>query len=447
MVHSRHVFRGDRPILKAAGAALLLALAVRAQASSDEVSLDSQVLRLDNGMTFLLIDRPAAGFVAAGWVVRVGSADDPAGQSGISHLLEHVMFKGTRTLTGPDDYDRIYGRAGATSINAFTTPDLTAYFVSVPANRLELWFWMESDRLLEPVFRGLQAEHQVIAEEKRRREATPTGPFEDQIEALFWQEHPYRRPRLGLSSDVGALTEENALRHFQSWYRPAHLTAVLVGRFDRGRAAELARRYFGRLPPAPEPERMAAITAPEPAERTERRMPTECDCPSQVELRYHTVPFLHADADALDVLAAVLNGRLRDALVAGGVASEASAAQASFARAGSFTVRAQVAKPDVSPEQLEQAWYDVLRRVQQEPVPAGELEQVKDGLVADGLRRLEDPFYLMVQLLTFAGRGDWRYLQEQPRRIRAVTAADLQRVAQTWFRLENRTVALYRRKG
>jgi predicted Zn-dependent peptidase len=432
--------------LRPARAAFLLALALasRAHAAPDQVSLDSQVLRLDNGMTFLLVDRPAAGVVAAGWVVRVGSADDPAGQSGISHLLEHMMFKGTRTLAGPDDYDRIYGRAGATSINAFTTPDLTAYFVSVPANRLELWFWMESNRLLEPVFGGLQAEHQVIAEEKRRREATPTGPFGDQLDALFWQEHPYRRPRLGLPSDVGALTEPNALHHFQTWYRPANLTAVLVGRFDRGRAAELARRYFGRLPAAPAPER---APVPESAQRAERRMLAECDCPSQVELRYHTVPFLHADADALDVLAALLDSRLRQALIISGLASAASVEQSSFARAGYFAVRAQVAKPDVSPEQLEQAWYDVLRRLQQEPVPAGELERVEDGLVADGLRRLEDPFALMVQLLTFAGRGDWRYLQEQPRRIRAVTAADVQRVAQTWFRPENRTVALFRRKG
>jgi predicted Zn-dependent peptidase len=490
-------------------AVLLLAVALipGARAGPGELGLDTEVLRLDNGMTLLLVDRPASGFVAAGWVARVGSADDPAGRTGLSHLLEHMMFKGTRTvgttdverelpliaeqdesearlrrlrvlasqssgaagealareiadaeerlrraieqhrsLLVPDEYDRIYGRAGATSINAFTTPDMTTYFVSVPANRLELWFWMESDRLLAPVFRGLHGEREIVAEERRRRETTPTGPFSAQLEAQFWQAHPYRWPRLGWPADVESATTGDVQRHFQAWYTPGNLTAALVGHFDRRQAADLARRYFGRLPAAPAPVRSSP---PEPGQRAEMRMLARCDCPPQVELRYHTVPFLHADADALDVLAALLNGRagrLYAALVAGaGGASQAAAEQSSLARAGYFAIRAQAAQPDVPPEQLEQGWYGVLSRLQEEPVPPGELERVKNGMVADALRRLEDPFYLMVQLLTYAGHGDWRYLREQPRRIQAVTAADLQRVAQTYFRPTGRTVALYRR--
>jgi predicted Zn-dependent peptidase len=491
-------------------ALLLLPAGLRAAApagAGEEVTLDSAVLRLDNGMTFLLIDRPAPGFVAAGWVVRAGSGDDPAGQTGLSHLLEHMLYKGTRTigttdverelpmiaeqddlrgrlrrlkaeqgrasgeaaealtrevveveerlrlsierqraLLVPDEYDRIYGRAGALSINAFTTPEMTAYFASVPANRLELWFWMESDRLLAPVFRGLHAEHQVIAEERRRLESGPTATFATQFEAMFWQEHPYRWPRIGWPADVEALTVKDAQRHFQSWYVPGNLTAVLVGRFDRAKVTELARRYFGRLPAAPEPVRppMPALGPP-----AETRLLASCNCPPQVEVRYHTMPFLHTDADALTVLAAVLNGRagrLQKALIDGAkVASRASAEHSALSRGGFFGFRAAAGKAEISAEQLEQAWYDVVGRLQREPIPAGELERTKDALVTDLIRRLEEPFGLMTQLLTTAGRGNWQYLLEQPKRMRAVTAADLQRVAQTYFRPENRTVALYRR--
>ncbi len=409
-----------------------------------EARLDVETLRLANGMTFLLVDRPASTSVAAGWVARVGSADDPAGQTGIAHLLEHLMFKGTRT-TGTDEYDRIYGAAGATSINAFTTPDLTAYFLSVPANRLELWFWMESDRLLSPSFGEIPTELQVIEEERRRSESTSTGRFADQFEALFWLRHPYHWPRLGWPADVEVLTQEDARRHFRTWYGPGNLTAVLVGRFNRARVGEMARRYFGRLPASPEPLRPPAFVPPQ---RAEVRMLATCACPAQLEVRYRTVPFLHADAAALDVLAGLLNGRAgrlyRSLVLGSGLASQVSASQSPLARGGSFAVRASAA-PNVSLEQLERGWSDVLRPLQEEPIPSHELERVKNALIADTVRGLEDPFALMVRLLTMAGQGDWRSLEERPRRFQAVTAEDVRRVARTYFLPENRTVALYQR--
>jgi len=476
-------------------------LSGRAQAAV-QTGLDVEVLRLDNGMTFLLVDRPAGASVAAGWVARVGSADDPAGQTGLAHFLEHVMFKGTRTigttdgrreaelerqeeetaeslrrlrgeaagggadgarqsqelqdrllqiagqrrlLQVPDEYDRIYSRAGATGINAFTTADLTAYFLSLPANRLELWFWMESDRLLDPVFRDFATERQVIAEERRQGESTPTGPFADQLEALFWQAHPYRWPRLGWPADVETLTPQDAVRHFRAWYGPGNLTAVLVGRFDRARVRELAKRYFGRLPPVAEPRR---VSAREPEQRAETRLLADCNCAPQLEMRYHAVPFLHADAAALEVLAGLLDGRagrLYQGLVLGPrLASAGSAALSPLARAGWFAVRLQAAEA-VPLERLEQCWAEVLRPLQQEPVADRELARVKSSLMAEGFRQLEDPFALMVRLLTDAGQGDWHALEEQPQRLAAVTAEDVLRVARTYFRPENRTVALFRR--
>ena len=203
--------------------------------------------------------------------------------------------------------------------------------MSVPANRIELWFWLESDRLLAPVFRDLEGERKVIEQERQRGESTPRGRLESSFNALFWQAHPYRWPGLGWPSDAAAITVQDAERHFHAHYGPANLTAVLVGDLDRPRIAALARRYFGRLPAAPEPRRTPTT---EPEQQAEKRMYATVEGPPQLLVRYHTVPFLHPDSYALEVLAGLLNGatgRL-SALVAGdGVAAEASAGQSSHA--------------------------------------------------------------------------------------------------------------------
>jgi predicted Zn-dependent peptidase len=433
-------------MIRPAASALLLALALPVAARA-AVHLDVETVRLDNGMTFLLVEHPDPARVAAGWVAHVGAADDPAGLSGVSHVLEHMMFKGSRTIGvgDPNELDALYGRAGATLLNAFTRNDLTAYFVSLPANELELWFWLESDRLLAPVFRGLEGERKVIAQERQREEANPRGKLDSQLNALFWQALPYRWPLLGWPSDAAAISLEAAERHFRTYYGPGNLTAVLVGHFDRPRVAALARRYFGRLPAAPAPPRTPTT---EPAQQAETRMLGTVDGAAELQIRYHTVPFRHADSYALEVLAGLLDGdggRLDTALVRGGdgPADEASAGQTSFKRAGFFSFTAH-ARGDGAPEPLEQAWYEVLRRVQEEPVPSPELARVKNRIAVDAFRQLRDPFYLLVQLLIAAGEGDPEYLDEHARRIAEVSAEDVRRVARTYFQPQNRTVGLYR---
>jgi predicted Zn-dependent peptidase len=254
--------------------------------------LDVQSFRLDNGMTFLLVEHPDPARVAAGWTAHVGSADDPAGLSGVSHVLEHMMYKGSRTIgvKDPNELDVLYGRAGATLLNAFTRNDSTAFFVSVPANEVELWFWLESDRLLAPAFRDFEGERKVIEQERQRQESTPRGRLENQFNALFWQAHPYRWPLIGWPSDLAAISVEAAERHFRTYYAPGNLTAVLVGHLDRARIEALARRYFGRLPAGPEPPRTRTT---EPEQLAETRMNATVDGPGQLLIRYHSVPFRH----------------------------------------------------------------------------------------------------------------------------------------------------------
>jgi predicted Zn-dependent peptidase len=507
--------------------------AVAAQAAATAVAPDAPVpdasvpeapvaevpvttFRLDNGMTFLLVRRPELTTVSAGWVAHVGSANERPGITGLAHLFEHMLFKGTETigttqaerdleiiaeqetlqqrirehyreqrarwrrgeiadpfgaegrspevveletqlatlieeqrgLMVKDEFDKIYTEAGASGMNAGTTEDVTLYFITVPANKLELWFWLESDRLANPVFREFYSERDVVHEERRlRTESTPTGKFDELFNAMFWQAHPYGWPVVGWASDLRVISKAEADAFFDLYYAPNNLTAVLVGNFDPAWVEQQARRYFGRLeasPPAPD------VVTLEPPQLAELRMRAECDCQPQVRVRYHTVPFRHADSYALDVLQGLVSGRtgrLYKALVLDQqIATSAAGVQDSKKYAGYFEVSAE-AKGDTAPEQLEAAWYRELERLQAEPVPADELQKVKNQIAADAFRRLESPFFLALQLLWYDGLGDWTYLQDWAVRTSAVTAADVQRVAKTYFAPENRSVGLYFRKA
>ncbi len=185
-------------------------------------------------------------------------------------------------------------------------------------------------------------------------------------------------------------------------------------------------------------------------QRAPMRMVAECDCQPQVEVRYHTVPFDHADSFPLEVMAELLNGRtgrLYKTMVEGrGIASSVEANQDSRKYAGAFSFSGEV-KGDATPEQLEQAWYEELERLQREPAGAHELQKVKNQIAADSYRRLESNRFLLIQLGIYASLGDWQYINESPRKLQAVTAEDVQRVAKTYFAPSNSAVAIFTRKA
>src|ERR687895_1828455 len=218
------------------------------------------------------------------------------------------LTKKEKELMVKDEFDRIYTTAGASGMNAGTDRDFTVYFINVPANKLELWFWMESDRLANPVFREFYSERDVVHEERRlRTESTPIGKFNELFEAMFWQSSPYGWPVVGWPSDLEGITREEALEYFAVNYAPNNLTAALVGDFEPAQAVELAKRYFGRLKRGPrEPEPVRTREMPQLAET---RMHASAETVPQARVRYHTVAEGHPDAFALSVLASLLNGR------------------------------------------------------------------------------------------------------------------------------------------
>ena len=491
-------------------AALLLATTVAAQ----EVAVEEVVL--DNGMTVLLLPRPGDPNVAAGWVAKVGSVYERPGITGVAHLFEHMMFKGTSTigtrnieqdlqliaqldqvktdirieeaglleahrlgriddpndparrssrhqelleefdallaeqeeLIIKEDFSRIYSGQGASAMNAGTSYDYTIYFVNVPANKLELWFWLESDRLLNPVFREFYSERDVVHEERRMRtDSTPTGKFQEQFDALFWQSSPYSWPVVGWPSDLEGITREEALSFFELYYAPNNLTAALVGDFDPSEAKTLAERYFGRLrasdrpPPQPRTREMPQLG--------EKRMTAYADTNPQVEIRYHSVPDGHVDEPPLVVLGQILNGRTgrlyRSLVEEQEVATSAFGGQSGMKFEGMFSL-AGVAKDGRTPEEVEQALYVEIERLKTELVEPRELQKVKNQNAASNFRGLRSNFGLMNQLLVREAWRGWATINTDPALYDAVAAEDVMRVASTYFEPENRAVAIYYRQ-
>ena len=348
-----------------------------------------------------------------------------------------------------DEFDKIYTGQGGSGMNAFTSYDLTFYFINVPSNKFELWAWMESDRLSDSVFREFYSERDVVHEERRlRTESTPTGIFQEQFEAMFWTSSGYSWPVIGWSSDLNSYTMEEAMRYWNIYYRPNNLCGVVVGDFDPSEVKATIQRYFSRLSRG-ESDVPPVITL-EVGQIAEMRMNAECDCQPSVEVRYHTVPFRHKDAYALDVLSAVLNGRtgrLYKSMIEGGeIASGASARQDSRKYAGAFSFNAEV-KGEATPAELEKAWYAEIERLKNETVPAAELQKVKNQFAASNYRRLKTNFFLLLQLGYYEGLGTWEEINDAPKKIDAVTADDIQRVAKTYFTEKNRSVATYTRKA
>ena len=472
---------------------------------------------LSNGMKLLMVERHHSPAIAGGWVARVGSVNERPGITGIAHLFEHMMFKGTPTIGTSDakrdaeiieqqeqvrnamrreegimrlalrrgeiddlakpenktkryreletqfkdliaaqrevlvknEFDRIYTTAGASGMNAFTSNDMTGYFITVPANKLELWAWMESERLLRPVFREFYAERDVVFEERRMRtESTPLGKFQESLEALFWESHPYGWPVIGWPSDIPAITKAQADEFYALHYAPQNITLILVGDFETERAIQLCERYFGRIPRG-EREAPEVVTL-EMKQKVEKRMNAEAEANPQVDILWHTPAAGHPDSHALEVLAAVLSGRsgrLHKALVLRDeVATSSFAQQMSRKYAGIFNIGGEAKEPN-TPGEVEAAIYFEVDRLKNEPISERELQKVKNNFAAMAVRRTSSNFHLLVQLIQYEGVGDWKSINNEIPNILNVTAEDVRRVAGKYLVKENRTVATYTRKA
>jgi predicted Zn-dependent peptidase len=471
---------------------------------------------LTNGMRILMVERHDEPTVAGGWVAHVGSANERPGITGMAHLFEHMMFKGTPTIGTKDfqkdkeiiaaqegvreqmrqeekkmramyrrgeiddllkpenkterykelesefnklitqqrevlvknEFDRIYSANGGSGMNAFTTEDLTGYFITVPANKLELWMWMESERILRPVFREFYAERDVVFEERRMRtESTPLGKFAEEFNAMFWESSPYSWPVVGWPSDIPAISKAEADDFYSLYYAPQNVTLLLVGDFKPADVETLAKKYFERIPRGT--RNPPDVVTMEIKQVAEKRMNAEAETNPQVDIVWHTVPFGHRDSYPLEILGQILStrtGRLYKKLVlSSAVATDVYASQTSQKWAGYFNAGGEVHEGR-KPEEVEQQIYENLDQLKQQEVPPEELQKVKNNFAAGEYRRLTSNFPILMQLIQNDGYGDWREINEGGPKIQGVTAADVKRVANSYFSKENRTVAIYTRK-
>ena len=347
-----------------------------------------------------------------------------------------------------DQLDQIYTANGGEALNAFTNEDQTAFFVRVPRNKLELWAWLESDRLLFPVFREFYSERDVVFEERRlSAESTPLGKYDEEFNALFWEASPYKWPVVGWASDIPTYTLAQAKQYFATYYAPNNLTGVLAGDFRTAEVMPLLDRYFGRIPRGTvEPPPVVTL---EPKQLGEKRYGAEAETSPTVRVWWKTVPAVHKDTPPLDLLSDVLSGRtgrLYKGLVLGRqVANAAEASIDPHKYAGIFVAEVTV-KDGREPAAAEAALYEEIGKLQKEEVPAEELQKVKNAYKANAYRRLSSPFYVGFQLVHYDAMGDWRLINTSAERAEAVTAADLRRVAEEYLTKENRTVATFVRK-
>ena len=359
-----------------------------------------------------------------------------------------ALVKQQREIIVKDELDRIYTSNGAEGLNAGTTEDLTLYFVRIPRNRLELWAWLESDRLLNPVFREFYSERDVVFEERRlRTESTPLGKYDEAFNALFWEAHPYSWPVVGWASDIPAYTLAQAREYFATYYAPNNITGVLAGDFEPAEVKPVLERYFGRIPRGGvEPPPVVTL---EPKQIGEKRYNAEAETSPTVRIWWKGVPLLHKDTPPLDLLADILSGRtgrLYKGLVLGRqIANQASAFNSSRKYSGFFGIETTV-KEGEDPGAVESAIYEEIERLKTEPVPAEELQKVKNQNKANAYRRLVSTSAIAIQLMFYDGLGDWRYINTSAERTDAVTADDVQRVAREYLTRESRTVGVFLRK-
>lgn len=481
---------------------ILLLTAAAAFGSGLEQRVKEHTLK--NGMKLLMVERHTSPTVSAWIRYRVGSADERSDERGIAHLLEHMLFKGTKTLGTTDyagekplldkiestaqrllaekakraqgdaaiisrleaelaglekeagkfsvkeEFFEIYSKNGGNNYNAFTSKDGTTYLINLPSNKLELWAAIESDRMKNPVLREFYTERSVVMEERRRSyDSDPEGQLWENFLAIAFVAHPYGQPIIGWMSDLENLTRTKAENFLHRYYAPNNAIIAVVGDIEPDKVIALVEKYFGGIPPGT-PVPPVAVT--EPRQAGEKRIDLRLDSEPQLLIGYHKPVYPDPDDYVFDVIDAVLadgrTSRIHKALVQEQqIATEVSTFSAPGSRYPDlFVIAATPRSPHTSAE-VEQAVSAQIEKLKSEPVTDRELQQILNRMEYEETRQMGTNGGLARNLTEYeAVTGSWRYLIEHRKKISDVTPADVQRVAQKYFVAGNRTVGTITKK-
>jgi zinc protease len=395
---------------------------------------------LPNGLEVYSVEDHATPTVAIQVWYRVGSKDDPEGRSGFAHLFEHMMFKSTKNMRA-EMLDRLTEDVGGWN-NATTYDDSTPYYEVVPSNYLETLLWAEAERMgsLNVDETNFKSERDVVKEEYRSSVLTPPyGRLFYAIVRNSFEKHPYRRPGIGSLEDLDAATIDDVRKFHATFYRPDNAVLIVVGDFEPAQLTKWVDQYFA---PIPKPEtKIPRVDVDEPARKAERRVVEKVpNVPlPAVAMTWLAPSASHADAPALHVLAALLargeSSRLYQSLVyKQEIAQEVDASAELNEDLGFFAVLSIMGSGNTA-EEGEKALRAELKKLQDTPVPASELEKAKNLLVTDALRERETnsgkAFALGEAIIL--GR-DSREVNRGLAKLQGVTAADVQRVARAYTR-------------
>ena len=425
---------------------LLCAMAVLAGSTSVGAS-EVQEFTLSNGMKVLLREVPKAPVATVQIWYKVGSRDEVMGRAGLSHMLEHMMFKGT-PKNPKGTFSRTIRKNGGND-NAFTSQDYTGYFENIAADRVDLALELEADRL-----RGLllddkefQLEREIVKEERRMR--TEDDPQSYLVEAVFaqaFQQHPYHWPIIGWFPDLNAMTREDLKRHYDTYYVPNNATLIVVGDIQAQTLLPTIRRLFESIPSRPVP---AHPVPEEPEQKGERRIVIKREAQLPFVLAAYRAPnFKTEDSYALALLESLLSqgksARLYRSLVYDQKIALAVGADHSLLQTDPQLFYCYVVvAPGQKAEAVEQALYRELDRIKQEPPSEMELQRARNQLEASRVFG-QDSIFRQAMLLGQAetvGAG-WRFEDAFLDRIRRVTPQDIQRVAQRYLAEDARTVGV-----
>ncbi|HXF58231.1 MAG TPA: pitrilysin family protein [Candidatus Saccharimonadales bacterium] len=399
---------------------------------------------LENGLKVLIQEVRSAPVVSFMVWYKVGSRNETAGVTGISHLLEHMMFKGTPKY-GKGEIARQLQRNGA-SFNAGTSIDYTNYYEVLASDRLELAMEIESDRMANALIP--EEEHKlemtVVRSELERNEDNPHRALYQELFAQAFKAHPYHWPTIGWRSDVEAIRTDQIRAYYERHYMPNNATAVVVGDVDAARALELVRKHFGGIGRGDPPPPVVTVEPPQMGERRFKlRKPGDT---RYLMVAYPNPTLAHEDNYALDVLGMILGhgktSRLYQSLVEGKLATEAEA-QNETARDPFLFIAQATAGPGITLEALEEGLYAEIGRLQGEAPTPAELDRARKQIQASFIYSRDSIRSLAQQLGYYETVGSYRYLDTYLDRIAAVTREDLTRVARAYLGENTRIVGHY----
>jgi len=485
---------------------LLILLRIPSSFAQEGADLDKRVqsFTMKNGIRVLILERHVSPTVSFYIRFRAGAVDEIEGKTGLAHLLEHMMFKGTKTIgtknirkereilseirkTGDlldqerakgdkgdiklvgklgerlaalqkshrqyyrsNEIDRIYNEHGAVHMNASTGQDMITYHVSLPANKAELWARIESDRMTNPVFREFYQERDVVMEERRQRtDSDPDGQLYEKFAAAAFMVHPYRRPVIGWANDISFLSMTDMEQFFVRTHAPQKMVITVVGDLETAKIRRLIENYFGRIPARPFPARHETV---EPPQKGEKRITVRFDANEQLAIGYHKPALPAADDYRFDLIEAILSrgrtSRFYKTLVeTQGIAESVSAVNG---MPGSrypnlFSIFATVRNPH-KVDKLALAIDNMIEDLKKSPVTDWELRKVKNQLQADFINR-QNSNEGLAGILSYYETilGDWRYIVKYEKNVEKITPEELREAANRYLGRDNRTMAIMKK--